>query len=479
MVGECTRLLTNMGIRIPRESPTFKELCLEMLLQERIAAQIILNRNKGDWSDTHTARPSSPPPPAVNPEEISGKDNPLISEACEAYLQERTDIKKQTHKKYKLMLNLFTQAKGDKPIRAIKPSDIHDFMKTLRELPLLDSPAKRAMTLRQLLQLQKKETARGNRLKTISTATINNGHLALLQALFNHLIPLYNLTANPVQKVRARNTTSTKKKNQRDGLPPEVTQAIFHALPEQTTLPHLRHPEKKPDYFWMPVLALYTGARLNELGWLYLEDICNKDGIDYLYMRDHEGEESHVKTEAGERKIPIHPKLIQMGFMELVRIRKEQGHKTLFPYLNTPRWDHDKVKRKPYAALFGQWYGKFLRRIGITDRKYVFHSFRHLVAHKLLNVTDYNRTLQQAILGHHPQDITAVYEALDGERYEIQTLYQAVEKIDYPDLVIPTPPLPDMDENPKREILRPRSQKPPIAFAKPRRRHTTKENTGE
>jgi hypothetical protein len=44
-------------------------------------------------------------------------------------------------------------------------------------------------------------------------------------------------------------------------------------------------------------------------------------------------EGNHVKSEASERRVPIHPILIELGLLKLVELRRQQGQSRLFPHL--------------------------------------------------------------------------------------------------------------------------------------------------
>ncbi len=83
--------------------------------------------------------------------------------------------------------------------------------------------------------------------------------------------------------------------------------------------------------YWLPLLALYTGARQTELGQLHPDDVyeeayLDEDGGEHSawVMRFAENEErgQKVKTEGSERRIPIHPDLIGLGFLRSRRLRR-------------------------------------------------------------------------------------------------------------------------------------------------------------
>jgi integrase len=79
------------------------------------------------------------------------------------------------------------------------------------------------------------------------------------------------------------------------------------------------------DYhFWLPLLAAFTGARINELCQLLVTDIKQYQDIWYIDITDEDKEGrkikgKSIKSEAGKRKVPIHSKLIELGFIDFIR----------------------------------------------------------------------------------------------------------------------------------------------------------------
>lgn len=83
---------------------------------------------------------------------------------------------------------------------------------------------------------------------------------------------------------------------------------------------------------WVAVIALYTGARSNEIAQLELADFKVVDGVKCIHITT-EGEDKSLKTEASERTIPIHPDLLGLGLWRLVERLRDGGERKLFPNL--------------------------------------------------------------------------------------------------------------------------------------------------
>lgn len=105
---------------------------------------------------------------------------------------------------------------------------------------------------------------------------------------------------------------------------------------------------KKPDAFWIPLVLLYTGARSNDVCMLRCEDIEEHNGIGIIHFRFDVEQQQRTKSE-NDRQIPIHPHLIDIGFLEYVRSRREAGYDRLFPV-------------KKYREKWNVYYGKAFNR---------------------------------------------------------------------------------------------------------------------
>ena len=70
---------------------------------------------------------------------------------------------------------------------------------------------------------------------------------------------------------------------------------------------------------WLPRLALYSGARIEELAQLRAEDVREINGVmclDFVY-RPEDPLPTFLKGKLGsERQVPIHPWLKEQGFLK-------------------------------------------------------------------------------------------------------------------------------------------------------------------
>lgn len=154
-----------------------------------------------------------------------------------------------------------------------------------------------------------------------------------------------------------------------------------------------------PSDIWVPLLGLFTGARLNEICQLKTADIQHMQN--YWVLDFHSsGEDNNLKTSASERKIPIHPRLISLGFIDYVEAVKAlpKSNGRLFPWLNK--------YEQGFGDVPSQRFQKVLQALGVwVYRRKVFHSFRHTTQTKLQQA-GVDLIVRKHWLGHEAEDIT-------------------------------------------------------------------------
>ncbi|MBS3964244.1 MAG: site-specific integrase [Methylomonas sp.] len=126
--------------------------------------------------------------------------------------------------------------------------------------------------------------------------------------------------------------------------------------------------------YWTPLIALFTGARRAEIASLYREDIYqDKRGI-WVMDINLNHEDKRVKTVNSVRVTPLHPWLLNHGFLDFV---KSIHHPRIFPELKTIDEDEG------YGRNLGENFNGFIHtKLNIEEDK-VFHSFRHTFASEL------------------------------------------------------------------------------------------------
>lgn len=183
--------------------------------------------------------------------------------------------------------------------------------------------------------------------------------------------------------------------------------------------------------YWAPIVALYSGMRMNEILQLETADIQPSGaGIDILCVTDEEAQEydpndfqKRVKTQKSLRRIPIHPKLHEIGF---VAWAKQQPPGRLFP-------EAAKGSGEKPSDLYSKRFKTDLKNAGIwKHRRQVFHSFRHTF-NAALKAGGVPEDCREAINGwSHQRTMDSHYGAGKTD----QRLFEEIKKVDYPGLDI-------------------------------------------
>ena len=174
-------------------------------------------------------------------------------------------------------------------------------------------------------------------------------------------------------------------------------QTLFDAL-----LREVRPRKHSPDSAlpWVALVALYSGARLEEIAQLTVADVReeNANGATVTIIDVHNGGSNKLKNEISARFIPVHSALVRAGLLEYVKALKSGP---LFPGLVRRESKGGKV-----GARLGELFRKKLVALGLKRDGLCFHSFRHNVA----------TALRRASV---PQEDTApvLGHALEGESY--------------------------------------------------------------
>ncbi|HAJ5612113.1 TPA: site-specific integrase [Escherichia coli] len=132
-------------------------------------------------------------------------------------------------------------------------------------------------------------------------------------------------------------------------------------------------------HYWLPLIGFFTGARINELCQLYLDDIKQDAAGFYFFEISNERADQSLKTIHSRRKMPLHPTLIKLGLVRYCEALKKAGHERLFPEL-----PYHPVKG--YGDKASDWFNRSLlkERLGFEkDSKKSFHSFRHTFSTRL------------------------------------------------------------------------------------------------
>ena len=335
--------------------------------------------------------PVALPPPVPVPEIPSLSLKDLISAFWEESLRsERWSGK--TIKEYKNGYKVLTDFLGSEtPVRTIGYKELQDYKKLLMKLPSNFSRSKKypGMTLRDVLESEDIEGS-------LSVSAINR-YLMNAQAVFSYGVRNNHMDINPAEGLQL-----PKKKRPHEERSPFDGQDLVKIFRSKQ---YLEDEFVQPFMFWLPILGLYTGCRIEELCQLFCSDVAQFDGIWCLDINDDS--EKKLKNRSSRRVVPLHPVLIEtLNFTGYAQKQVESGHQRVFHELK--KFSHD------YSHAAGKWFNeRYKARIGLVVKegeKKSFHSFRHTFDNHLKQKMVPPHVLKE-IMGHacrvSPWDDTA------------------------------------------------------------------------
>lgn len=127
-------------------------------------------------------------------------------------------------------------------------------------------------------------------------------------------------------------------------------------------------PERERAVRWIPWLLAYTGARVNEIAQLRVEDVKVVDGIWTLTITPEAG----GTKDGNARVVALHPHLVEQGFPQIV------GHLQGRVFFNPSR-ARSGSDENPQSKKVGEHIARWVRdQVGITDPKVKpNHGWRH------------------------------------------------------------------------------------------------------
>ena len=356
------------------------------------------------------------------PETPSLPEAPSLDELAEAYLEHRQREKKTTGKgiqQLKAQIDiLLDQLGAGSKISDVTPRFAGSVFTAFRSLP---AGHKKIPVLSGLALFDAAKKSREDALIPMSPKSINN-HMTTYRGLFNEAIQLGVIENNPF---KGKQLPVLKQAGSDRGFTPAELERIF-SLPTFHGCERLGRPFQPGEHllndrrFWLPLLALMTGARVSELCQLRAQDV-KKDGAVWVMEVNHD-EGKRTKTVQSVRSIPIHDELIRIGFLDYVASRPARGSPgSLFDIPIPTNGD--------WGSKMGNWFREKLCRnvFGEEARAGVgFHSFRHC-AETSMRAAHVREDVAHRLLGHSPANVAAGYG-----RYEAKPAKEAIMAIQVP-----------------------------------------------
>lgn len=409
-------VLSAFQINLDPHCEAYRELGLALLRAHVRAIRAMQQRHAGEPIET-------PPVPQIGAAAVPRGET--LSAALEGWKRER-ERPAATLAEYERATRLFTELQGDLPIVLMKRIHARQFREALQQVPRTRTGKLLKAPLPELAEWGRQHPEA----QKINPGTVNK-LLGGVQAIAiwardkGGMVPDDVPWADPFSKMRLLVDDSD-----RAPFEPDELQAIFSS----TVFTKGERPTggKGEAAFWLPLLGLFTGARRGELASLRPSDIDHDPAIDAvsIYFTADRKAGKRLKNRQSVRVVPVHPELIRLGFLSFAAAQAQARGKDawLFPQI---------APGTSGAKDWSKWFTRYLHANGVKDTAKVFHSFRHgfVDALRAANVSD---ELNTALVGHSDGKrdgrVHAMYGAKKIARRFGRLLYEAVERVTYPEL---------------------------------------------
>jgi integrase len=159
---------------------------------------------------------------------------------------------------------------------------------------------------------------------------------------------------------------------------------------------------------WISAMQMATGARVQEISRLRVDDVILDHAIPHIKIREHYGLERTIKTDASERDVPI----LGLGFWAAQHaLMQSSGHSGWLFHTG-------ELNKNEGANKVNRW----LKKLGFSKAS---HSFRHTVIDQLRDNIEIPEKLAERIVGHAKGSMHDQY----GAGYSLERLRDALQTI--------------------------------------------------
>lgn len=334
------------------------------------------------------------------PSETS-KSGSKLSDCIDLYLSTKKldNVAEKTLGRYTARLKLLLNILKDKDINSYTRDDALSFKSTLVQLPpnINNNPKYKDKSIKQII-------AMGD--TPIGVHTVNDT-FKVISGFFDWLVLNEKAQKNSFTKLNVKK--DVKASEERKAFTRNDLAKIFR-------VEAINRSSKDAWHYWLPYLGLYTGARINELCQLYTDNVKKVDGIWCLDINADKPDQK-LKSKSSWRVIPLHHKLIELGFIEYVQ---GLSNGLVFPTLKH-------LPQDGYGKYPSKWFS-IQRDKALTKEersKKTFHSFRHTVANEFKQMgIEYSPA--SYILGHSNETMTY---GRYGKDYSVSTLKPIIDSL--------------------------------------------------
>jgi integrase len=336
-----------------------------------------------------------------------GADNLPISKLFEKWLAYRKPPGK-TPQEWATAIRRFSEVVGqDIGVRSITKAHAREYRDALLKMPRNLTNAMRTMTVPEIIA-----ATEGKDMPRLAGRAVNK-NIGALGSVIEYGVENDYCEINAFSGVKAHVDKNEKK---RLAYTSDHLTTIFGS---KVFVEASRKPDERPADFWLPVLGLLHGCRLEELSQALVTDVKTEVGITYFDINTLDDRGKRLKTANAHRRVPVHPEAIRIGFLAYVEAMRKKGESRLFPNVKS-------APGRPLSAAWSKWWGRYNTKLGITDSRFTYHSLRHNFK-TLCREAGLDEELHDVLTGHAGGGVGRDY----GD-YPLKTLADAMARIKTP-----------------------------------------------
>lgn len=399
-------------------SGAWRDLCHRLMRAEIEALRRAEEHDRGDY----TGKPRDPiikPPLRLVQTPVAAPGEGVL-ELFDVFAAENPrGVKPDTLRMNREIIGWFAQHVGQTfPASAIDKKSVREWKLALGKFPI------KATEVRELRGLSfKKIIATNEHLKrpALSDRTVNK-YLSALGAYCQWFMQNGHIDTNPVDGMHLGkgNGQGKVRPYTTDQLTRIFASPLFTSCQSEDAPHRPGNLQIRDHRFWLPLLSLFTGARMGELAQLLTADVRQDRGRWIIHITREGDDAKTTKTKGSQRVVPVHPELEHLGFITFHAARAATGDARLFPEIKPDA-------RGQLAGHYSRFWGRYVKRIGVKDDASVnFHSFRHGMADALRRA-GYRDEEFGFLLGHTQATTTGRYGILaEGELMQRCAMIDAV-----------------------------------------------------
>lgn len=329
------------------------------------------------------------------PKQPQADGDMLISALFKKYQKENSHLAESTVSDFSVGVRRFIELFGDIDASKINRHHVEKFRNKLRKLPTRPPNDVRKLSIDDQVSW-----ADQNHAKRIAHVTVSKSLLSVKLALEFGFLETAMFPDRDWRNPFDGFLKKARKTTRNEILP-------FNDSQIELVFSLAAYHHREPAKFWIPLILLYTGARLDEIAQLHVSDLVIDDtrfkgSQPYFKVENLDDDDpalhKKAKSLSANRYIPLPKQLIEIGFLDYANKMKAQEQAHMFPDL-----PHNRGRNR--GSLVSTAFMKMFRELGSKDEKTGLntkrintHSLRHSFRMRGFEVQDQDFVLAIIVL---------------------------------------------------------------------------------